>query len=228
MVKSLITVGTNAKTVKSDKASQYLTGILYMMPTHKTCANAKKAKCAEGCLVSAGRGKFNNVQQSRKRKTDLFFSDREAFKALLVKDVEKHIRKCNREGKKPSVRLNGTSDINYQALKIKDGKNIMELYPAVQFYDYTKMLNRISRHDNYHLTYSYSRANEEYAKQCEKAFGNLAVVFRNKLPETFLGRKVIDGDKTDLRFLDPENVIVGLIAKGKAKKDTSGFVIDID
>ena len=39
---------------------------------------------------------------------------------------------------------------------------------------------------------------------------------------------VINGDKTDMRFKDPVGVIVGLKAKGKARKDTSGFVIDVD
>ena len=53
-------------------------------------------------------------------------------------------------------------------------------------------------------------------------------MFRNKLPKTFKGLPVIDGDKDDLRFLDPQGVIVGLIAKGKAKQDKSGFVIDVE
>jgi len=133
---------------------------------------------------------------------------------------------CERKGIQPVVRLNGTSDYHF--------RKIIEDYPTIQFYDYTKVYNRVAKDwpNNYHLTLSYSEANDTYRdKVVEYAntYGaNLAVVFRDKnnIPDTFLGRKVINGDADDLRFLDPDNVVVALYAKGKAKKDTTGFVID--
>ena len=150
----------------------------------------------------------------------------EEFNTLLRKDLDKFQKYCERKDIQPVVRLNGTSDYNWLKI-IRD-------YPAIQFYDYTKVYNRVAKDwpSNYHLTLSYSEANETYRdKVIEYANGygaNMAVVFRDKnnIPKKFLGRKVIDGDKDDLRFLDPENVVVALYAKGKAKKDASGFVID--
>ena len=60
---------------------------------------------------------------------------------------------------------------------------------------------------------------------------NVAVVFRDKIPKSYKGYEVIDGDDSDLRFLDKfksweTGGIVGLKAKGPAKKDKSGFVVD--
>jgi hypothetical protein len=57
--------------------------------------------------------------------------------------------------------------------------------------------------------------------------GNVAVVFRNKLPKQWEDRKVIDGDESDLRFKDPQGCVVGLVEKGDAKKDSSGFVVTL-
>jgi len=108
----------------------------------------------------------------------------------------------------------------------------MEQFPEIQFYDYTKIVKRAYAKlpDNYHLTLSYSEADMEYADSVYQAVLdtgiNMAVVFRDKLPKTFRGLRVIDGDKDDLRFLDPKGVVVGLKAKGAAKRDKSGFVID--
>jgi hypothetical protein len=145
-----------------------------------------------------------------------------------VLDIIKFINACERKGKKPAVRLNGTSDIQWEKITVECGQNIFEMFPQVQFYDYTKIPTRnISYIFNYHLTWSYSEASEKYAKLFDSVPYNKAVVFRNKeLPSTFKGVKVIDGDKHDMRFLDEPNVVVGLKAKGKAKSDDSGFVID--
>ena len=227
---NIISVGTNAKTVKSDKGGEYLTAIIYLAPADmvkgmNVCAMAIMAGCKFGCLFSAGRGAFNSVQQSRIRKTILLRDNPEEFHDLLRKDLIKFQEYCLKKGVVPVVRPNGTSDINY--------RNFAREFPKIQFYDYTKVYNRVAKDlpDNYHLTISYSEANNDYSRKAveyaNKYGVNLAVVFRNKeLPETFLGRPLINGDKDDLRFLDPKNVIVGLYAKGKAKKDTSGFVID--
>ena len=231
---NLLGVGNNAKTVKGD-GSEYMTAIKYMQPyktvfkgkVHNLCAMADKAGCAEPCLRWAGRGQMNVVQRGRERKTMFYLSDRIGFIDALIKDITTFSRRCTNKGIQPCCRLNGTSDIQYE----KTG--IMEQFPEVQFYDYTKIVKRAYAKlpANYHLTLSYSEADPEYAEQVLQAVRdtgvNAAVVFRHKLPKTFKGLRVVNGDKDDLRFLDPKGVIVGLIAKGKkAKADTSGFVID--
>jgi len=146
----------------------------------------------------------------------------------LVKDIRAAIRKANREGMIPVFRLNGTSDIRWETVSFTfegiDFRNIMEFFGNVRFYDYTKLTNRRNIPSNYHLTFSRSESNDAYVTTMLNRGYNVAVVF-DVLPETYLGYKVIDGTETDLRFLDEKNVIVGLIAKGKAKKDNSGFTI---
>ena len=234
MTYQLIGVGNNAKTIKGDGA-EYMTAIKYMKPfktvfkgkVHNICAMAETAKCHEGCLVSAGRGQMSSVQRGRERKTLWYLSDRVGFMDALVNDIIVFRRRQMKNGVQPCVRLNGTSDIMYE----KSG--IMGQFSDVQFYDYTKIVKRAYADlpPNYHLTLSYSEADEEYAEEVLMAVAdtgvNAAVVFRDRLPDTFKGFRVIDGDKDDLRFLDPKGVVVGLVAKGKkAKQDKSGFVID--
>jgi len=221
----LLGVGTNAKIVKGD-GSEYLNAILHLTPDDYLCPLSRLAGCREGCLNTAGRGAFNSVQAARHRKTQMLLKLPDQFDLQLRADLDRFQRYCQRKGIQPVVRLNGTSDYNW--------KEVIVDYPSIQFYDYTKVYNRVSKNwpSNYHLTLSYSEANEKYrAKVVEYAnkYGaNMAVVFRDKnsIPKTFLGREVIDGDRDDLRFLDPENVVVALYAKGKAKKDTSGFVVN--
>ena len=233
MTYNLIGVGNNAKTIKGD-GSEYMTAIKYMQPyktvfrgkVHNLCAMADKAGCAEPCLRWAGRGQMSSVQRGRERKTMFYLSDRIGFMDTLINDITVFRRRHIKKNIQPCVRLNGTSDIQYE----KSG--IMEQFPDVQFYDYTKIVKRAYAKlpDNYHLTLSYSEADMDYADSVHQAVldtgVNMAVVFRDKLPDTFRGLRVIDGDKDDLRFLDPKGVVVGLVAKGKkAKHDQSGFVI---
>ena len=236
----LLGIGNNAKTVKSDKGGEYLTGIMYLDPRNtKVCPYQDIAKCKVGCLNTAGRAgiikkgeESNNILRARARKTDLFFEDRAEFMRLIVKDIEALIRKADRLGVKPCVRLNGTSDIQFETIKLDNGSTIFEEFPSVQFYDYTKIPTRKVKHiKNYHLTWSYSEANKKYADYWRTALDkgmNVATVFRKDLPESYKNVKVVSGDMNDLRFTDPVGVIVGLKAKGKARKDTSGFVIDVD
>ena len=148
--------------------------------------------------------------------------------AALIKDIHTFVRACDRKGKKPAIRLNGTSDIQWETIEVEGHDNIFAMFPQIQFYDYTKIPTRKVAHiPNYHLTWSYSEASPTYSELIKKIKYNIAVVFRDKdLPTMFKGFKVIDGDTHDMRFLDEPNVIVGLKAKGKAKKDTSGFVIN--
>lgn len=238
MTYKLLGVGNNAKTIKGD-GSEYLTAILYMTPfkvmvdgkLFNSCAMADVAKCFEPCLNTAGRGAFNNVQSARIRKAEWFYRDRDSFMRQLYEDVAKFQTYCNKRGIKPVIRLNGTTDIRWELIKI-DGYTLFELFPRVQWYDYTKIANRkVSHIPNYHLTWSYSGANAEYAAHLDKALAqgmSVAVVFRTKYDaSTWRGIKVTDGDKDDLRFLDPQSSIVALYAKGKAKKDTSGFVQEV-
>ena len=238
----LIGVGTNAKTVKGD-GDEYLTAILYMTPykvmvdgkMFNSCSMAKMASCIDGCLNTAGRGAFTNVQSARQRKAEWFYRDRDSFMMQLIEDISKFQRYCKRRDIQPVVRLNGTTDIRWELIRLGDyQKNIFEMFPQVQFYDYTKIANRkVSQIDNYHMTWSYSGANEQYSDMMDKAIDNgmnVAVVFRKPMQhETWKGYKVIDGDKDDLRIKDPKgNHIVALYAKGKAKKDTTGFVVDVN
>ena len=225
----------STKIEKSNKLSdKYFSRIIYLAPDdladgkNTLCPYAKIAKCSEACLNTAGMGKFSNVQQSRIRKSLLFLNEPQEFMRQLVQDVNKFLKECDRLGKKPALRLNGTSDIQWETIEVDGHENIFAMFPQIQFYDYTKIPTRKVEHiPNYHLTWSYSEANDKYATLFDKVSNNIAVVFRDALPKMFKGLKVIDGDKHDMRFLDETQVVVGLIEKGEAKKDTSGFVIDL-
>ena len=226
MVKTLLTE-QNYKTTKGESFG-YLTGILYMAPADmvagiNVCKFAS-AGCKKACLFSAGRGVMRPVIQARVRKTELFRDDLNAFMAILGKDIARIVRKAQKLNLRPCIRLNGTSDISWENVRDTNGKNIFELFPDVQFYDYTKNFTRdfLNMPSNYHLTLSRSESNE---KRVINKPVNVAVVFKDELPATYGGRKVINGDMHDLRFLDESNTIVGLTAKGKAKKDLSGFVV---
>ena len=238
---TLLACGNNAKTIKGD-GSEYLTAIMYLAPWKtagiNVCANAELAGCIDGCLFSAGRGQMHNVKSARISKTEWFAKDRVSFMQQLVDDVRSFVAYCAKRGIQPCVRLNGTSDIRWELIPVTLGEhtlgNIFLAFPQVQFYDYTKIANRKITHttpNNYHLTFSYSNANPKYAQMVEQAISNgmnVAVVWRTKhtIPARFLGLPTIDGDRDDLRFLDPKQCIVALYAKCSAKHDKSGFVQD--
>jgi len=228
----LLSVGTNAKTIKGD-GKKYKTAIIYMIPNEKICpmSGANMANCRVGCLVNAGLASvYKTINQARQRRTDLYENDQKLFLEILNKEIKRFINYCEKRDITPCIRLNGTSDIDYERLID------MESYEAI-FYDYTKRPNRLDKKlpKNYHLTVSYSKATERYQNIVEDAIKkhsdiNVAVVFRDKkkIPVTFLNKSVIDGNKDDLRFLDLKGSIVGLYARGKeAKNDRSGFVVDV-
>lgn len=227
----LLSVEADAKT-KKGRAKKWLTGILYLFP-HKAfgfdiCPAAERAQCAEPCLNLAGKGAMTSAQASRIRKTWLFHNEREWFMAQLYRDIEALERRAAREGMRPAVRLNGTSDINWEEIRFGNGKySLMECFPMISFYDYSK-LPRIPKNRNYHLTFSYSAAPEfqVLVKKAQKFQMNIAAVFRGPLPAQFLGLPVINGDEDDLRFLDPEGCVVGLKAKGPARKSSSPLIVD--
>lgn len=217
----------NTKTMKGEKLG-YRTYIMHLAPStlsgYQVCPMASTG-CASACLNLSGMGRFSNVQKARIAKTKWFFEDRAAFMTQLVKEVSSAIQSSQKQNLTAVFRLNGTSDIRWETVAVhKDGvwhTNIMEAFPQAQFYDYTKIPNRNTIPSNYHLTFSRSESNQQHVEMTEY---NIAVVF-DVLPDTYLGRTVIDGTETDLRFLDPQNVVVGLTANGKAKQDTTGFTI---
>jgi hypothetical protein len=226
----LLAVSSDVKTTKGEKLG-VLTGILYLAPAnisgYEVCPRRSEG-CTEACLYTAGMGKFNNVQAARIKKTKMFFENRDEFLKLLSDDIKSLVKKANKINMIPAVRLNGTSDIDWTRF------DIMNQFPDVQFYDYTKVLNRLSKSipDNYHLTFSKNEVNDE---ECQSALNlgfNVAVVFSTKkgspLPESYMGHTVYNGDETDVRFKDPKGVVVGLIAKGDAKKDKTGFVVNVN
>jgi hypothetical protein len=223
----------------------------------------KTTGCEAGCLVTAGMGGIGAgvlsaensmptdtelqawladmprptaiIHTARIRRTRFFTRDREAFLTQLHREISLHVARAERHGLRPAMRLNGTSDLPWENIRL-DGSTMFELFPQVEFYDYTKVPVRIRRKalevSNYSLTFSLAESNEEKARDALAAGLNVAVVFAvrrgNPLPSEFWGRAVIDADLTDLRFLDPSGVICGLRAKGRAINDTSGFVRKVD
>lgn len=222
----------NHKTIKGEKKG-YVTYILYMAPYTENgtgvnlCPFASKG-CSAACLYKSGfGGMYNSVQQARINKALYFLNDRQAFLEQMCKEVEKLVKKHKGTGMKVVFRLNGTSDISYEKFKIKDGKNIFELFPDVTFYDYTKNYTRFNKPlpANYDLTFSRSETNDKKAFELLDKGVNVAIVF-NKLPKEYKGYKVINGDETDLRFKDKKGVIVGLKYKkqtGKGVDNTIAF-----
>ncbi len=226
---------SNTKTIKSQSAG-YMTFILHLAPADEAgvgnmCAKST-AGCRAGCLNKAGHGGMftpgaitNPVQTARVRRTKLFASDRQAFLTLLVMDTIEACRIATKKQLIPIFRLNGTSDIPWEKITV-DGYSIFDFFPDIQFYDYTKILGRKVTHiPNYHLTFSQADGNEADVDAAIKQGYNIATVFYKSLPLEYKGLTVVNGDESDMRFLDPTGVIVGLTAKGPAKKDYTGFVI---
>ena len=228
-VKNLFSKGdTNAKTIKNDLE----TFILYMAPSDlggfNVCAFASKG-CIKACLNTAGMGIFSNVQLARINKTKFWGYNREGFYIQLANEILRILDKTIKKDIKIAIRLNGTSDINHlDLLKRYSGIDFLDpFYNNLLFYDYTPNPNYINKYknSNYKLTFSRKEDNETKCIEVLNNGGNVAVVFANELPQYWNGFEVINGDDTDLRYFDPSNVVIGLKAKGKAKKDISGFVV---
>ena len=229
----------NAKTIKGEKLG-YKSYILYMSSFKDNskginlCSHASKG-CSDSCLVGSGMGGiYTTVQNGRRNKAEWFLENRNEFLNTLVKEITNAI-KLNKDKAIPVFRLNGTTDITWEKFKIKDNKNIFELFPDTQFYDYTKNYKRFEKElpKNYQLTFSRSEINHKKAMELLIRGFNVAMVF-NKLPNTFEGFKVINADLDDLRFLDEKNVICGLkykkmTGKGANNKKAfeSGFAIAV-
>jgi len=270
---NILTINQDPKTSKGTSKG-YITAIIYMAPASLSGRNVcsfSTSGCRAVCLNMAGRGQFNYIQQSRLNRTRYFITDKINFLNNLVLRISNFITYANKKGLTPVIRLNGTSDIPYENIKIKlenllqykklqnkkhsnvfksffrgsfrddwrkylnvSSLNIMDIFPDVQFYDYTKYPQqrrpKAINQANYDLTFSRAESNEPQALEYIKTnSGRASFVFSGKLPEYYKGFKVIDADKTDLRFLEPKNVITGLIFKGSKKTlkkgIASGFVI---
>ena len=262
---NLLTINQDPKTSKGTSKG-YITAIIYMAPASlsgKNVCSFSTAGCRAVCLNMAGRGQFNYIQQSRLNRTRYFLNDRVNFLNNLVLRISNFIEYAKRKELTPVIRLNGTSDIPYENIKIKlndlleykklnnnkhkkvftafiqkdgikESLNIMDIFNNIQFYDYTKYPQtrrpKAIKQRNYDLTFSRAENNEAEALEYIRTnSGRASFVFSGKLPEYYKGLKVIDADKTDLRFLEPKNVITGLVFKGSKKmlKEgiKSGFVI---
>lgn len=226
-VTGLSFLGSVNATTKHEKAYNYneLVYCLYLAPAnmsgYEVCPMRTK-ECTSACLNESGHNimRPNNdmINKARVKKTKLFFEEREFFMDWMISEIESTISKAKKLGYYFSIRLNNTSDINPTSFYKTDcntGKkiNILELYPKVKFYDYTKVPNRVKlleKYKNYDLTFSFDGKN---FLECDNMLNNnirVAVVFKNDFPKMFLGRKVINGDLYDMRYRDKKNVIVGL------------------
>lgn len=220
-------VSHSSKIVKNEKKGVH-TYILYLAPStqsgYNVCPKATK-DCIAACLAESGHNRMTltfgstRIKDSRIGKTQLFFENRPFFMNWLVAEIAAKKAKAEREGMEFSVRINGTSDLSLETFTL-NGKNILQIFPDVQFYDYTKVFNRIKmleKYPNYDLTFSYSGSNW---LDCEAALSKgmrVAVVFE-EVPAFFRGVPVVSGDESDLRYWDAPNVVVGLKFKKVVNK----------
>jgi len=224
----------NSKTIKGEKYGWKTFGI-HLSPNivsgYNVCFDATEG-CIDACLDTSGRGAMPSVQNARINKTKRFFQDRKGFLTDLWKEVTSAIKSATKKELKFCMRPNLTSDLPWESIR-HNGQSLMDAFNPCRFYDYTKSLKRFTRFlngelpENYHLTYSRSEETTDalVIALC-KSGGNVAVVFRERLPETWLGFEVLNGDENDLRFKDKKGCIVGLVEKGLAKKDETGFVVE--
>jgi hypothetical protein len=232
-------VNSSAKILKNEKYNE-LTYIIYLAPAnlsgYEVCP-MRTEECTKACLFGSGQvimDKTNRIVNSRIAKTQMFFENRDYFMSWVVKEIEQAKAKAEKKDMKFSVRMNGTSDIDPTLFKL-NGKTLFEIFPDVQFYDYTKVAKRfrlLQKYSNYDLTYSYSGHNWS---ECEEILNNksgrVAVVFEKSLPETYKGYKVVDGDAYDMRYVDEQSVIVGLKfkrVKNKVEKTNNAFIVALD
>lgn len=225
-------VNVSAKMIKNLKVSNNMTYAIYLAPAmvsgYNVCPNSTP-ECRLGCLATSGRAGMDilsgkgMIERARIKKTKLFYEHNEFFMDWLFKELTLAKTKAKRKGFDFSVRLNATSDIDWQNVK-RNGKNVFEMFPDVQFYDYTKQITKFSfLPKNYHLTFSYSGRNIESCLKILKLGYNIAVPFNIKnqkeLPKEFMGYKVVDGDITDYRVKDGNSKVIGLKWKNIANKE---------
>ena len=216
---------SNAKTLKGEKKN-VTTYVMYLAPHTQNsqginiCTNASEG-CIDACLFSAGRGRFGSVIYARTNKTEYYLKEKKLFLYQLEKEIQKYINRHKKDGSKFAIRLNGTSDINFNS--------VMRKYPEVTFYDYTPNLRRVKNNNvaNYDLTFSRKEDNEAKVLEALSLGIRTAIVVSEDVYKSlkFDGKILIDGDQDDLRYMDSKGIVV-LYAKGDGKKDESGFVIN--
>ena len=223
----LLNYYSQTKMAKGEKFG-YKTAILHLAPfklSGKNVCPMASPECVKACLNTSGRGQMLSVQKARLDKTNYFWTNRNGFLWDLSKEIEQLKKRARSQGYEFAVRLNGTSDLAWHKFKIDGGSTIHELHPDVQFYEYTKVPSYLNHNvENLNVTFSDSGRNDKDIITAVKSGHNVAVVFADRLPKKWKGKKVIDGDRHDLRFLDPRGVIIGLIAKGSGRKINNKFI----
>jgi hypothetical protein len=230
----LLSAGSNNAKLAKDSTKGVLNYILSLAPYKlndkgiNLCPKASEA-CISSCINTAGHGQFNSVQEARKRKSNWLLSDREGFLNQLWNELVYIDKYAGKRFKLAAVRLNGFSDLDFPKLFTIIGKDLFSLENC-RFYDYTKVITRLNKYpeSNYYLTFSRSEKNSSDCLTALELGVNVAVVFHPYVPESWNGLPVYFGDDSDLRFNDPKRdggYIIGLKAKGKGKKDLSGFVV---
>ena len=238
-------INASSKMMRSKEFSHQYTYAIYLAPSNlsgfNVCSHSTK-ECRMGCLNTSGRAGIEifsgatMISNARIKKTKLFFEDTAFFMQWLIAEIKVYQIKAKRDNYFFSVRLNATSDINWQNIYV-EGQNIFNIFPDVNFYDYTKNPMKFeNKPSNYHLTFSYTGRNWNACKALLKNGYNIAMVFKVKheieLPKIYEGYAVINGDLTDYRIADAKGIIVGLKWKRIANRVNekkilnSCFVVD--
>ena len=233
MIKKLLDTAKqsgNTKVAKTGNKKNALGDVrmasLSMHPDHIICPGSKAAGCMDGCLKCAGLAAvYKSINLARQARTDYWHANQTGFLDQLRRELGNFQKLCDKQNVQGVVRLNVLSDIAWEQ------HDIPQAFPSLFFYDYTKRAARLGKTpDNYRLMFSYS-ARHQYRKQVLQAICHdvpIAAVFKNGMPDEFLGREVIDGDQSDLWNVHAGRVVVGLKAKGPAKHNTNGFVVDMN
>lgn len=234
-------LGKVNNSTKHEKAYKYdeLVYTLYLAPAkisgYEVCP-MRSEECTNLCVHESGRNRMdiheNTINKARIKKTKMFFEERDFFIDWMIEEIKIAKVKAEKMGYHFSVRLNNTSDLSPESFfTTVDNKkvNVLQMFPDVQFYDYTKVPKRFEltkKYTNYDLTFSFSGNN---LQDCITMLNNnirVAVVF-SKVPNKFWGRKVIDGDLYDMRYRDDKGIIIGLKYKQVRNKlnEKYSFVI---
>jgi hypothetical protein len=223
-----MTVLLTKTSVKIDKSQNddWLNAVMYLDPNSdkNICKGASKG-CRQSCLIYSGRMIMENAVNARKNRTDMYLKDKTLFNMILKGEISSMYMQAQKHGKRLAIRLNGTSDLDFS--------DIYTAFPFVQFYEYTKrpdLAKKLNKIDNVHITFSKHENHSNLAvDKLVKSGVNVAIVFKNQVPESFINIKVIDGDKHDRRFEDGKGSIIGLKLKGnnhvKKLAINSGFAI---
>ena len=161
--------------------------LIHFMPAAQsgfiTCPCASGG-CASECLNTAGNmGSLGGKSVSRLKRTWQMAKEAPFVLERIKREIQSKYKKAQAKNHKLVIRLNGTSDFDWTKYKDKDGRSLFQIFPDVQFYDYTKVGNRVGKlpqeNPNYHITFSRSEKaeNQEQARNLLNSGYNVAVVF---------------------------------------------------